>query len=40
VFTQRSERNGSLERGDLDEAFHGLAAAGDRTPQRIPELGQ
>ena len=33
VFTQRSARNGSLEPGDLDEAFHGLAAAGDPTPQ-------
>ena len=32
VFTQRSARNGSLEPGDLDEAFHGLAAAGDPTP--------
>ncbi len=34
VFTQRSARNGSLEPGDLDEAFHGLAAAGDPTPPR------
>jgi predicted metalloprotease len=33
AFTQRSARNGSLEPGDLDEAFHGLAAAGDPTPQ-------
>ena len=33
VFTQRSAENGSLEPGDLDEAFHGLAAAGDPTPQ-------
>jgi hypothetical protein len=33
VFTQHSARNGSLEPGDLDEAFHGLAAAGDPTPQ-------
>ncbi|MEO7856171.1 MAG: neutral zinc metallopeptidase [Gemmatimonadaceae bacterium] len=33
VFTQRSARNGTLESGDLDEAFHGLAAAGDPTPQ-------
>jgi uncharacterized protein len=33
VFTQRSAQNGSLEPGDLDEAFHGLAAAGDPTPQ-------
>lgn len=33
VFTQHSARDGSLEPGDLDEAFHGLAAAGDPTPQ-------
>jgi predicted metalloprotease len=33
VFTQRSAQDGSLEPGDLDEAFHGLAAAGDPTPQ-------
>jgi predicted metalloprotease len=33
VFTQHSARDGSLESGDLDEAFHGLAAAGDPTPQ-------
>ena len=33
AFTQRSARDGTLEAGDLDEAFHGLAAAGDPTPQ-------
>jgi uncharacterized protein len=33
AFTQRSARDGMLEPGDLDEAFHGLAAAGDPTPQ-------
>jgi predicted metalloprotease len=33
AFTNRSARDGSLEPGDLDEAFHGLAAAGDPTPQ-------
>lgn len=33
VFTRRAARDGSLEPGDLDEAFHGLAAAGDPTPQ-------
>ena len=33
VFTRRSARDGSLEPGDLEEAFHGLAAAGDPTPQ-------
>ena len=33
VFTRESARNGSLEKGDLEEAFFGLAAAGDPTPQ-------
>jgi uncharacterized protein len=33
AFTQQSAREGSLEPGDLDEAFFGLAAAGDPTPQ-------
>jgi predicted metalloprotease len=33
AFTQQSSRDGSLEPGDLDEAFFGLAAAGDPTPQ-------
>ena len=33
AFTKRSAQDGSLEPGDLDEAFHGLAAAGDPTPQ-------
>ena len=33
AFTNRSARDGSLEPGDLDEAFHGLAAAADPTPQ-------
>jgi predicted metalloprotease len=33
AFTQRSARDGSLERGDLEEAFFGMAAAGDPTPQ-------
>ncbi len=32
VFTQRASRDGSLEKGDLEEAFFGLAAAGDPTP--------
>jgi len=32
-FTQQSARDGSLEAGDLEEAFFGLAAAGDPTPQ-------
>ena len=33
AFAQRSAREGSLESGDLEEAFFGLAAAGDPTPQ-------
>jgi predicted metalloprotease len=33
VFTQQSEHDHTLEAGDLDEAFFGLAAAGDPTPQ-------
>jgi len=33
AFTKRSAPDGSLEPGDLDVAFHGLAAAGDPTPQ-------
>jgi predicted metalloprotease len=33
AFTQQSSKDGSLEAGDLDEAFFGLAAAGDPTPQ-------
>jgi predicted metalloprotease len=33
AFTQKSARDGTLEAGDLEEAFFGLAAAGDPTPQ-------
>jgi uncharacterized protein len=33
AFTHESERNGSLEKGDLEEAFFGLAAAADPTPE-------
>ena len=33
AFTQQTARDGSLEKGDLEEAFFGLAAAGDPTPQ-------
>lgn len=33
VFTRRSAEDGTLEKGDLEEAFFGLAAAGDPTPQ-------
>lgn len=32
AFTQQTARDGSLEDGDLEEAFFGLAAAGDPTP--------
>lgn len=33
AFTNQSEKDGSLETGDLDEVFFGLAAAGDPAPQ-------
>lgn len=33
VFTNQSATDGSLEKGDLNEVFFGLAAAGDPTPQ-------
>ena len=33
AFAKQSEKDGSLEKGDLEEAFFGLAAAGDPTPQ-------
>jgi len=33
AFTQHAARDGSLEKGDLEEAFFGLAAAGDPTPE-------
>ncbi|MDB4916281.1 MAG: protein of unknown function zinc metallopeptidase [Gemmatimonadetes bacterium] len=33
AFTQRSQKDGTLEKGDLEEAFFGLAAAGDPTPR-------
>jgi predicted metalloprotease len=33
AFTQQAGREGSLEPGDLEEAFFGMAAAGDPTPQ-------
>jgi predicted metalloprotease len=32
-FAKHGARYGSLEKGDLEEAFFGLAAAGDPTPQ-------
>ncbi|HEX6575796.1 MAG TPA: neutral zinc metallopeptidase [Gemmatimonadaceae bacterium] len=33
AFTEESGRNGSLEDGDIEEAFFGMAAAGDPTPE-------
>ena len=33
AFAQHADRNGSLERGDVDEAFFGMAAAADPTPE-------
>jgi predicted metalloprotease len=31
AFTQESQRNGSLEKGDIDEAFYGISMSGDPT---------
>ena len=33
AFTDHAERDGSLEEGDIEEAFFGMAAAGDPTPE-------
>src|SRR4051812_1791257 len=33
AFAQHANRNGSLEKGDVDEAFFGMAAAADPTPE-------
>jgi uncharacterized protein len=33
AFAQQSEKDGTLEQGDLQEAFFGMAAAADPTPQ-------
>jgi uncharacterized protein len=33
VFARQSERDGHLQDGDLEEAFHGMASAGDPTPE-------
>jgi hypothetical protein len=33
AFTEQAERDGSLEQGDVEEAFFGMAAAGDPTPE-------
>jgi predicted metalloprotease len=33
AFTQQAEEDGTLEAGDIDEAFFAMSAAGDPTPQ-------
>jgi uncharacterized protein len=33
AFTDQAKRDGSLEDGDIEEAFFGMAAAGDPTPE-------
>jgi predicted metalloprotease len=33
AFTRQAKRDGELEPGDLEEAFFGMAAAGDPTPE-------
>jgi uncharacterized protein len=33
AFALRAERNGNLEEGDVEEAFYGMASAGDPTPE-------
>ena len=33
AFAKRAQADGSLEKGDLEEAFFGMAAAGDPTPE-------
>jgi predicted metalloprotease len=33
AFAKHAERNGSLEKGDVEEAFFGMAAAADPTPE-------
>jgi hypothetical protein len=33
AFAQHADRNGSLEKGDVEEAFFGMAAAADPTPE-------
>jgi len=33
AFTDHAERDGALEKGDIEEAFFGMAAAGDPTPE-------
>jgi predicted metalloprotease len=33
AFTEQADRDGSLEDGDIEEAFFGMASAGDPTPE-------
>jgi predicted metalloprotease len=33
AFAQHADHNGSLEKGDVEEAFFGMAAAADPTPE-------
>ena len=33
AFAKRSQQDGTLEQGDLEEAFFGMASAGDPTPE-------
>lgn len=33
AFAQQAQREGSLEKGDIDEAFYGMSLSGDPTPQ-------
>ncbi|MEO8194881.1 MAG: neutral zinc metallopeptidase [Gemmatimonadales bacterium] len=33
AFAEQAKRDGSLERGDIEEAFFGMASAGDPTPE-------
>jgi predicted metalloprotease len=33
AFAKHADRNGSLEKGDVEEAFFGMAAAADPTPE-------
>jgi len=33
AFTRQAERDGSLEKGDVEEAFYGMSLAGDPEPE-------
>jgi predicted metalloprotease len=33
AFTQQSQKDGNLEKGDIEEAFYGMSLAGDPTPE-------